>query len=89
MTIESHKQDFAVAFGIAADSITVVPVSYDGDPATLPKEDESDNLVRLPVAPTPPPEPTLEEKVAALLVATPAATQALAAASQASASVQA
>ena len=62
---ESHKQDFAVAFGIPADQIECeVIAGWDGDPATLPKEDEPDALVRLPVAPEPPPPPTFEELVA-------------------------
>lgn len=59
MTIESHKQDFAIAFGIPAESITVVDVPYFGDPADLPTEGESDHLMRLPVDPPPPEAPTL------------------------------
>ena len=62
---ESHKQDFAVAFGIPAAQIECeVIAGWDGDPATLPKADEPDALVRLPVAPAPPPPPTFEELVA-------------------------
>ena len=63
--IESHKQDFAVAFGIPADQIECeVVAGWDGDPDTLPKEDEPDALVRLLVAPEPPPPPTFEQLVA-------------------------
>ena len=53
-SIASHKQDFALAFGIPADQIEVEFITWNGDPSTLPKEDESDVLVRLPVPPIPP-----------------------------------
>lgn len=62
---ESHKQDFSVAFGIPADQIECeVIADWDGDPDTLPKEDEPDAIVRLPVAPAPPVTLTFEDLVA-------------------------
>ena len=64
LTIASHKVDLGAAFGIDPADIEAVVVPWDGDPATLPKEDEPDALVRLPVAPEPPPPPTFEELVA-------------------------
>jgi len=66
LTIASHKVDFGAAFGIDPALIEAVFVPWNGDPEMLPKEDESDALVRLPV-PTPEPEPvvpTFEELVA-------------------------
>ena len=63
LTIASHKQDFGAAFGIDPALIEAVVVLWDGDPETLPKEDEPDALVRLPVAPVPV-APTFEELVA-------------------------
>lgn len=77
-TLESHKQDFAIAFGIPAESIEVVAVPYDGNPDTLPyAEDGKGGVVRIPeehragyVVPVRQP-PTLEEKVAALIAANP------------------
>ena len=66
MTIASHKVAFGAAFGIDPALIEEVVVPWNGDPETLPKEDEPDALVQLP-APTPEPEPavpTFEELVA-------------------------
>ena len=66
MTIASHKVAFGAAFGIDPALIEEVVVAWNGDPETLPKEDEPDALVQLPV-PTPEPEPavrTFEELVA-------------------------
>ena len=67
MTIASHKQDFAVAFGIPADEIECEVIAWDGDPASLPKEDEPDAHVRLPEPPEPPKERTQIERVLAAL----------------------
>jgi hypothetical protein len=64
LTIASHKVDLGAAFGIDPSLIECVVVPWNGDPATLPKEDEANARVRLPVAPPPPPEPTFEQLVA-------------------------
>jgi hypothetical protein len=78
LTIASHAHDFAVAFGIPADEITHEVVAWDGRDETLPfASDNSAPVVRLPVAPEEPAPPTLEEKVDALLAASPAIAQAL------------
>ena len=64
MSIESHKQDFAVAFGIPADEIECEVVSWDGDESALPfASDASAPLTRLPQPAPPPPEPTPEERI--------------------------
>ena len=86
ITLASHKQDFATAFGIPADEIECVEIPYNGDPKTLPYDDDAHpdkNHVRIPeeqrdgyVEPAPAP-PTLEEKVNALLAVNPQAMSAL------------
>lgn len=69
----SHKQDFAVAFGIPAEEITVEYSEWDGRDGTLPfASDNSAPVQRIPeerregyVKPEPQP-PTADEKIAAL-----------------------
>lgn len=67
LTIASHKVDLGKAFGIDSALIEAVEVPWDGNPSSLPKEDEPDALVRLPVPAPPPPPPTLAEILAAEL----------------------
>ena len=67
LSIASWTQDFAIAFGIPADEIECEVIPWDGDPASLPKEDEPDAHVRLPEPPEPPKEqPPIERVLAAL-----------------------
>lgn len=75
--IESHKQDFAIAFGIPAEEIECEVIAWDGKPESLPKEDEPDALERIPeekregyIVPVAI-LPTREERIASALQAAP------------------
>lgn len=73
LSIESHKQDFAVAFGIPAEEIECEVIAWDGRDETLPfASDNSAPVQRIPeeqregyVKPEPQP-PTADEKFDAL-----------------------
>lgn len=73
LTIASHKEDFAVAFGVNAADIEAVIVEWDGDEAGLPKAaDASAPIQRLAVKPSAVPSPTPIEQIKAALIADPA-----------------
>ena len=64
MSIASWTADFAIAFGIPAEEIECEVIAWDGNPDSLPKEDEPNARERLPVKadPTPVPvKPTLTD----------------------------
>jgi hypothetical protein len=69
--VTSHKEDLAPAFGLQAADLSVYVVAWDGDPATLPQEDEPTALERLPVAP-PPVLPNVPTFMLAVYAAPPA-----------------
>ena len=79
---ETQADDYALGFGIpAAQIVCEVIVGWNGDPATLPKEDEADAREPLPeeqrpgyIAPEPVP-PTPLEIIAKALLADPTTSQ--------------
>lgn len=84
LTMASHQQDFAIAFGIPANEIDCEVLAWDGDIATLPfDEDSAATVQRLPVeqregyVPPPPESQTPLEIIANAILADPGTSVAL------------